>query len=85
MDASGAFEGSDSDGEGAPRDLSDVHPSRKETIRYLYIASGSAIEAENHLLIAGDLDYITAEVRERFLGEIKTIQRMLAKLIDNLP
>jgi four helix bundle protein len=59
--------------------------SRKETIRFLQIASGSATEAENHLLIASDLGYMSAEVRERVLGQLKTIQRMLAKLIANLP
>jgi four helix bundle protein len=59
--------------------------SRKETIRYLQMASGSASEAENHLLIGSDLGYMTAEVRERYLGELKTVQRMLAKLMKNLP
>jgi four helix bundle protein len=58
--------------------------SRKETIRYLQMASGSASETENHLLLASDLEYLTAEVRERYLGEVKTVQRM-AKLIANLP
>jgi four helix bundle protein len=59
--------------------------SRKETIRYLQMGSGSASETENHLLISSDLGYVTPEVRERYLGELKTIQRMLAKLIANLP
>jgi four helix bundle protein len=59
--------------------------SRKENIRYLQIASGSASETENHLLIASDLGYVSLEVRERYLGDLKTIQRMLAKLIANLP
>jgi four helix bundle protein len=49
------------------------------------MGSGSASETENHLLIASDLGYLTEEVRERLLGELKTIQRMLAKLIANLP
>jgi len=49
------------------------------------MASGSASETENHLLIASDLGYMDSEVRERYLGELKTIQRMLAKLIANLP
>jgi four helix bundle protein len=48
------------------------------------MASGSASETENHLLLASDLEYLTAEVRERYLGEVKTVQRM-AKLIANLP
>jgi four helix bundle protein len=59
--------------------------SRKETLRYFQIAAGSASEAENHLLIASDLHYLTAEVSERCLGQLKAIQRMLAKLIANLP
>ena len=58
---------------------------RKETIRYLQMASGSASETESHLIMASDLDYISSEVRERYLGEVKSIQRMLAKLIANLP
>ena len=59
--------------------------SRKETIRFFQIASASASEVENHLLIASDLGYLTAEVCERCLGQLKAIQRMLAKLIANLP
>ena len=59
--------------------------SRKETIRFFQIAAGSAAEAENHLLIASDLGYVTAEVRECCLGHLKIIQRMLAKLIMNIP
>ena len=59
--------------------------SRKETIRFFQIASGSATEAENHLIIASDLGYVSVEVRERSLGELKAVQRMLAKLTANLP
>lgn len=59
--------------------------SRKETIRFFQIASGSATEAENHLLIASGLGYVSEEVRERMLGQLKMVQRMLAKLIANLP
>lgn len=58
--------------------------SRKETIRFFQIASGSATEAENHLIIASDLGYVSVEVRERSLGELKAVQRMLAKLTANL-
>jgi four helix bundle protein len=59
--------------------------SRKETIRFLEIASRSASEAENHLIIASDMGFVTPEIREHLLGHVKTIQRMLAKLILNLP
>lgn len=59
--------------------------SRKETIRYFQIASGSAAEVENHLILASDLGYISPAAREQLLCEAKAIQRMLAKLIANLP
>ena len=59
--------------------------SRKETIRYFQIASGSASEVESHLILASDLRYISLQAREQLLGEAKAIQRMLAKLIANLP
>ena len=59
--------------------------SSKETVRYLQIALGSASETENHLLMASDLGYMNPDVRERYLGEVKTIQRMLAKLMADLP
>ena len=51
----------------------------------LQIALGSATETESHLLIAADFGYLDAQARETLLGEIKTIQRMLAKLAVNLP
>jgi four helix bundle protein len=59
--------------------------ARRETIRFLQIASGSATEVENHLLIASDLHYLDHSEREGYLGQIKSIQRMLAGLIKNLP
>src|SRR5215207_4228541 len=59
--------------------------SRRETIRYFQIASGSATEVENHLTIAADLRYIDSASREMVLDRLKTIQRMLAKLMVNLP
>ena len=59
--------------------------SRKETIRYFQIASGSATEVESHLILAADLHYMSHETREQLLADAKAIQRMLAKLIANLP
>jgi four helix bundle protein len=35
--------------------------SRRETIRFLEIASGSAKETEHHLLVAGDLGFLARE------------------------
>ena len=54
-------------------------------MRFFQIATGSAHEVENHLLIASDLGYIGAAYREQKLGELKSIQRMLASLMRNLP
>ena len=59
--------------------------SRKETIRFLHMAARSAAETESHLLVAADMGYVSADVREHFLGHATAIRRMLAKLISNLP
>jgi four helix bundle protein len=59
--------------------------SRAETLRFLKMASRSASEVESHLLIATDLRYIPAEASDRLTSDIKSIQRMLASLIDKLP
>jgi four helix bundle protein len=59
--------------------------SRKETLRFFEIALGSAAETENHLIIASVFGYLDTRAREALLSEIKTIQRMLAKLAANLP
>jgi four helix bundle protein len=58
--------------------------SRKECVRFLQIAMGSAKETENHLLIAADLRYITVGTRDTKIGEVTSIQRMLAGLMRNL-
>ena len=36
-------------------------------------------------MIAADFGYLDVQAREALLGEVKTIQRMLAKLAVNLP
>ncbi len=59
--------------------------SRRETIRFFQVASRSALETENHLLIAADLGYLDSKTREETTGEVKEIQRMLSALIDRLP
>jgi four helix bundle protein len=59
--------------------------SRKETIRFLQIASGSAVEAECHVLLATDLRYLPPRASHGLLDQIKSIQRMLRGLMANLP
>jgi four helix bundle protein len=59
--------------------------SRNETIRFLRIASGSATEVESHLEVATGLGYLSTTQRESLVGDVKAIQRMLFRLIQNLP
>lgn len=59
--------------------------SRNETIRFLRIASGSATEVESHLEVATGLGYLSAMQRESLVDDAKAIQRMLFRLIQNLP
>jgi four helix bundle protein len=59
--------------------------SRKETIRFLQIAAGSAAEAESHLEVAYALNYLNAKQYQALLGELDAIQRMLRRLTINLP
>jgi four helix bundle protein len=49
--------------------------------RFLNIAAGSAVELEYFLLLARDLDFISAEAYEMRQGEILEVQRMLASLL----
>jgi four helix bundle protein len=59
--------------------------SRKETIRFLRIASGSATEVESHLEVATRLGYLTTVQRETLTGDVRAIQRMLFRPIPNIP
>lgn len=58
--------------------------SRKETVRFLQIAAGSARELESHLEIAADLGYLHPVQREQHLNQTRSIQRMLAALTKKL-
>jgi four helix bundle protein len=58
--------------------------SRKETLRFLQIAAGSARETESHLEIAADLGYLTPVAREKHLDTTRSIQRMLVALMKKL-
>jgi len=59
--------------------------SRKETVRFLQIAAGSAAEAESHLEVARALNYVNARQYETLRCELDAIQRMLRRLMSNLP
>lgn len=54
------------------------HP--QDYARFLNIAEGSLAEAEYHLILARDLDYLPADPARRMLGEAAEIARMLFAL-----
>jgi four helix bundle protein len=58
--------------------------SRRETVRYLQIAAGSARELESHLEIASELGYVSSLLREKHLDTTRSVQRMLAGLTKKL-
>ncbi|MCH8899092.1 MAG: four helix bundle protein [Acidobacteria bacterium] len=51
--------------------------SVEEFKRFLTIAMGSAAELEHHLMLARDLQLVSAEVARDYLDETTEIQRML--------
>ena len=59
--------------------------ARRETVRFLQIASGSTTEVENHLILASDLRYLSIVQSERLLDDIRSIERMLRALMQKLP
>ena len=59
--------------------------SRKETLRYFQIPAGSATEVENHLLLAGEFGCLPTQNRDELIEQLKSVQRMLFKLMKNLP
>jgi four helix bundle protein len=62
-----------------------VHDFRKLKVWHRAIASGSAAEAESHLEVASALRYVNARQYEALRAELDAIQRMLNRLIQNLP
>jgi four helix bundle protein len=58
--------------------------SRKEFIRYLYIARGSAGEIRTQLYIARSLDYVDSKSFSPLKDRIIHISSMLTKLIEGL-
>jgi four helix bundle protein len=58
--------------------------SRREFVRYLDIAIGSAAELESHLLLARALCFIPAADSFEAQREVEEIRRMITALIDRL-
>jgi four helix bundle protein len=52
--------------------------------RFVQIARGSGNEVEYHLLLAKDLNFLTADEHEDLEGRVLEIQRMLASFVQSL-
>ena len=59
--------------------------SRKETLRFLQIAAGSAKEADSHVLVAFRLGFLSEECRDELIEHLDAVQRMLNRLMKKLP
>jgi four helix bundle protein len=58
--------------------------SRPDFARFLQNAAGSASEVEYHLLLAGDLGYLSLEICGRLKESVSEVKRMLTGLIQRL-
>jgi four helix bundle protein len=58
--------------------------SDAEMKRFLQIARGSASEVEYHLLLAKDLQFLTAAEFNDLEGKVHEVQRMLASLVQRV-
>ncbi|ABF43365.1 S23 ribosomal [Candidatus Koribacter versatilis Ellin345] len=64
--------------EGAGKD------SNPEFLRFLQIASGSASELENHLLLARDLGFLVVPVYGRLSAELQDVRKMITAFMRHL-
>ena len=55
--------------------------SQREFLRYLYIATGSAFEIENHILLAQQLDYLDEKSAASLIEGVVEIKKILSGLI----
>ena len=57
--------------------------SNAQFINFLNIALGSSFELECQIILARDLEFIQIEISDDLLKDLKHIQNMLVKLIQN--
>ncbi len=55
--------------------------SQKDFVRFLQISLGSAYELESHIILCGDLDFISPKVAESTIKSIQKLQKRIASLI----
>jgi len=57
--------------------------SDKQSVRYFYIAKGSAAELTTQLIIAYEIGYIEQQIKDQLTDECDKISAMLSKLIKS--
>ena len=58
--------------------------TKKEFVRFLDIANGSAFELETQLFLSSDLEYAKAEKVNPIISELKEIQKMIFRFRSSL-
>jgi four helix bundle protein len=58
--------------------------SRRDFIRFLTIARGSATELESEILLSSEIGYLSKEIAESFIKDTIEIGKMLNSLIKSL-
>jgi len=58
--------------------------SKRDFVRFLYMARGSAGEVRSHLYVARDLDYITEAEFERMTSRISGLSKGVFRFIQHL-
>ncbi len=58
--------------------------STNDFVRFLWIANGSRVELETHLMLAGELGFLSREVVKELLATTEEIGRMLVGLRRSL-
>jgi len=56
--------------------------SKKDFVRFLYMARGSCLEVQSELMIARELQYLSKEVASKLLNDAFTLGRELNALIS---
>ncbi len=59
----------------------DESGTNKSSVRYFYIAKGSVAELQTQIIIAGEIGYLEADMKEVLLNDCDRISIMLNKII----
>lgn len=57
--------------------------SKKEKIKFYFIAKGSLTELQNQLMVAKDIKYISGDVFKKLAGQTVTVHKLLNGLIKS--